>query len=99
MVEEPSHMLQLSLIHPCKIGLTIYGPMIYTAPYVMVLVRASTLRGPFEGVGPESRDFFGPLNGYEQSECLLGPKSPKQCSIEVERFASARNRTWAACFR
>jgi hypothetical protein len=36
--------------------------------------RANPFRGPFEGVGPESRDFFGPLNGYERSECLLGPK-------------------------
>jgi hypothetical protein len=35
--------------------LAIYGPMIYTAPYVMLLTRASG-----RGLGPGNRDFFGP---------------------------------------
>ncbi len=34
-------------------------PMIYTAPYIMVLMRASTLRSPFEGLGPEFSTFLG----------------------------------------
>ena len=40
--------------------ITIYGPMIYTAPYVMRLMGANPLQGPLEGLGHESRDFFGP---------------------------------------
>ncbi len=32
--------------------LAIYGPMIYTAPYVMLLMRADTLQGYVGGVGP-----------------------------------------------
>ncbi len=33
--------------------------MIYTAPYIMVLMRASTLQSPFEGLGPEFSTFLG----------------------------------------
>ena len=40
--------------------LTIYGPMIYMTPYIMCLMGANTLQGPLEGLGHESRDFFGP---------------------------------------
>ena len=40
--------------------LAIYGPPIYTAPYVMILMWANPLQGPLEGLGHESRDFFGP---------------------------------------
>jgi len=38
--------------------LAIYGPMIYTAPYVMFLILANPLLGPLEGLGYESLDFF-----------------------------------------
>ena len=37
-----------------------YGPLIDTAPYVMCLMGANPLQGPLEGLGHESRDFFGP---------------------------------------
>ena len=40
--------------------LTIYGPIIYTASYVMCLMGANPLQGPLEWLGHESRDFFGP---------------------------------------
>ncbi len=35
-------------------------PVVFMARYVMVLMRATSLRGAMEGVGPENRDFFGP---------------------------------------
>ena len=38
--------------------LTIYGPMIYTAPYVMCLMGENPFQGPLEGLGHESQDFF-----------------------------------------
>ena len=38
--------------------LTIYAPVNLTAPCIMVLMRASTLR---EGLGPGTRDICGPL--------------------------------------
>ena len=47
--------------------------------------RANPFRGPFEG----ARDFFGPLNGYEQSECLLGPK----------KYETMLNRSTEICLR
>ncbi len=34
--------------------------IVYMARYVMVLRRATSLRGALEGVGPENRDFFVP---------------------------------------
>jgi hypothetical protein len=39
----------------------IYGPMIYTAPYVMLLMQANSLQGQVGGgFDPANRDFFGP---------------------------------------
>ncbi len=40
--------------------ITINVPVVFMAPYVMVLRGATSLRGTLEGVGPENRDFFGP---------------------------------------
>ncbi len=40
--------------------LTINVLVVYMAWYVMVLRRATSLRGALEGVGPENRDFLGP---------------------------------------
>ncbi len=37
---------------------------------VLVLRRATSLRGALEGVGPENRDFFGPWNGTNEDLCL-----------------------------
>jgi hypothetical protein len=51
----------------------IHVPVVYMAGDVMILMRANTFRGPLEGVDPENRDFFGPGNGSERSECHLGP--------------------------
>ncbi len=50
--------------------ITINVPVVYMGRDVWIWMRGN----PFEGVGPESRDFFGPLNGSENSECHLGPK-------------------------
>ncbi len=40
--------------------LTINVPVVFMARYLMVLRGATSLRGAFEGVGPENPDFFGP---------------------------------------
>jgi hypothetical protein len=43
--------------------LTIYAPMIYTAPRIMFWMRATRaypLRGEWEGVGPWNSRVFGP---------------------------------------
>jgi hypothetical protein len=52
--------------------------MIYTAPCVMLLMRAYTLRGQVGGVWALEIEFFGP---YEMAssligECHVGPQSP-----------------------
>ena len=39
--------------------LTIYAPMIYTAPCIMFWMRAYPLQGKWEGVGPGIPEFFG----------------------------------------
>ncbi len=57
-------------VHTVCVVLTINVPVVYMAWYVMVLRRATSLRGALEGVGPENQDFFGPWNGNE----LFGPK-------------------------
>jgi hypothetical protein len=39
-----------------------YAPMIYTAPCVMFLMRADTLRGQVGGgLGPGNGEFLGPV--------------------------------------
>jgi hypothetical protein len=42
------------------LNITINVPVVFMAPYVMVLRSATSLRGALEGVGPENRDIFGP---------------------------------------
>ncbi len=37
--------------------------------FTCVTVWANPFRGPLEGLGTENRDFFGPCNGNERSEC------------------------------
>ncbi len=44
-----------------NLGLTIYAPMIYTAPCVMFLMRADTYVGKWWGVGAGNLVFCGPL--------------------------------------
>jgi hypothetical protein len=64
-----------SLTKQVKEVLTINVHVVYMGRDVLIWMRGIPLRGP-EGVGPESRDFFGLLNG---SECHLGPK--KSCTL------------------
>ena len=40
----------------------------------MILLRAKTLIGQLEGVGPENQDFFVAWNGNKRSELPFGPK-------------------------
>ncbi len=43
--------------------LAIYGPLIYTVPYLMILMRENTLRGKVGGVlggDPGNGEIFGP---------------------------------------
>ena len=42
--------------------------VVYMARHVMILRGATSLLGALEGVGPENRDFFDPLNCPERSE-------------------------------
>jgi hypothetical protein len=53
--------------------LAIYGPMIYTAPYLM-LRETSITRASGRGLGPGNQDFFGPCEIASLGECHLGPK-------------------------
>jgi hypothetical protein len=41
-----------SLVSMTSATIAFYGPMIYTAPYEMLLIRANPLRGQVGGVGP-----------------------------------------------
>ncbi len=54
--------------------------MIYTAPCVMFLMRADTLRGDVgEGLALEIESFLAPLKWHEPiGECHLGPKKLDQ---------------------
>ncbi len=60
--------------------LTIYAPMIYTAPCVMFLMRADALRGEVWGwLALEISSFVGPVKLSELHEPIgefnLGPKN------------------------
>ncbi len=53
-------------IYYLVVGIAIYGPMINKAPYVMLLMRAITLRGQVRGDWALEIDFFSALwNGIE----------------------------------
>ena len=58
----------------------------------MILMWAHLFRGPLEGVGPENRDFFGPWNGHERSDCHLGPKKSRFCYRFVFYFTQGCSR-------
>ncbi len=49
----------------------------------MILLRANSLLGPLEGMGPEDQDFVGPWNGHKQSKCRLGPPLPMALEMDV----------------
>jgi hypothetical protein len=57
--------------------LTIYAPMIYTAPCVRFLMRADTLCGEVEvGLALEISSFVGPCEiARADRRCNLGPKN------------------------
>jgi hypothetical protein len=50
-------------------------PVVYMARYVMVLRRATSLRGALEGVGPENRDFLGPEMATSEAIAISAQKS------------------------
>jgi hypothetical protein len=54
-VQIPPAVASSPQIQHIRYNLTIYAPIIYTAPYVMVLMRASG-----RGLEPGNREFFGP---------------------------------------
>jgi hypothetical protein len=58
----------------------IYGPVIYTAPHVMLLMRATAItRASGNGLGPGNRNFFGPceMASSRQASAIWGPKKSK----------------------
>jgi hypothetical protein len=57
--------------------LTINVPVVYMGRDILIWMLGNPYRGPFEGVGPESQESLGPLNGSERSECQLGPKKSR----------------------
>ncbi len=57
--------------------LAIYGPMIYTAPYVMLLMRANPLWGQvLGGWALEIETFLGPVEmaSCRKASAIWGPK-------------------------
>jgi hypothetical protein len=67
--------------------------MIYLLMYLLTFLWRVTLwfwcgqhplQGPLEGVGLENQDFFGVLNGNEQSKCHLGPKKSRFLGPKVQ---------------
>ncbi len=67
------------------IFMTINVPVVFMARYVMVLRGATSLRGALEGVGPENRDFFGPLNGTNEASAIWAQKS-REVPLQVNFF-------------
>jgi hypothetical protein len=83
-----------------KYKLAFYGPMIYTAPYVMLLMRANPLRGQI-GVGwaGGNRDFFGPseMASSRQANGIRGPKKSRflklgQLKYSLQFFTSTESK-------
>ncbi len=70
-------------------GITINVPVVFMARYVMVLRRATSLRGALEGVGPENRDFFGTLNGTTEAR-FSGPTPSNAPSNDVEALKTIK---------
>jgi hypothetical protein len=49
------------------------------ARYVMVLSRATSLRGDLEGEGPGNRDFLGPEMATSEASAIWAQKSRAPC--------------------
>jgi hypothetical protein len=73
-------------------SVVIYEPMIYTAPYVMLLMQANPIQVG-GGLGPGNRDFFGPcemaLN--RQPSAIGGPKKSRQPYAKVDYIPPVRD--------
>ncbi len=64
-----------------SVSLAIYGPMIYTGPYVMLLMQTSPLQGQVGGGWAlEIETFFGPCEMASSREAIAiwGPKKSSQ---------------------
>jgi hypothetical protein len=51
-------------------------------------MREKPFRGPLEGKGPENRDFFGPWNDNERSECHLYTKKSRLRFFKMYMWAN-----------
>ncbi len=60
----------------CPLILAIYGTMIYTVPYIILLIRVNPLQGRERGLDPGNRDFLGPceMASISQASSICGPK-------------------------
>ena len=63
--------------------LTIYGPMIYTAPYVMCLMGQIHYKGHWKGWAMKVETFLGPEKA-EQSKSCVSPKKSKTSGPAVK---------------
>ncbi len=62
--------------------------MIYTAPYVMLLMRAQiNYEGKSEGLGPGNRDFLGPVKCHRGSRSSFLSESVHELSKAAEVVA------------
>ncbi len=82
----PSQNLDFDLTAIC-------GPVIYTAPYVMLLMRATSItRASGRGLGPGNRDFFGPceMSSSRQASAVWSPKkssiSYMLCCLHISKY-------------
>jgi hypothetical protein len=55
--------------------ITIKVPRVYMTRNVMILMRATPLRGPLEGVCPDNRDFLGPEMAMSEASAICARKS------------------------
>ena len=76
LVGQGPHKEVLSL-QMTQLKIVIFGPMIYTAPYIMFLMRSNPLQGALEGLGHESRDFLGPLNSSSEARAVWAQKKSR----------------------
>jgi hypothetical protein len=63
------------VFHNCTVIITIKVPVFYLGWYIMVLMRATSLRGALEGVGPENQDFLGPEMATSAASAIWAQKS------------------------
>jgi hypothetical protein len=76
-----SETILANYIYRKKFRRAIYGPMIYTAPCIMLLVRANPLQGQVGG---------GPWNFFEPSEMALANQASAIQDPKKLRFSGLR---------